>query len=187
MALPGGRGLWTAPRRATGRPLARRGLRGRLMQVRRNYTDGTEKVPKGKGVRSVPMTPGRRRPCVPQGARLPQRRRRSGLLLTHRSPPGPLQPAAPALPGDQESGAAADSIPRSAPALRMMAITVLNGYVVQSFMWHQHFSTTARYLHHKPRREDAARLHAALANLRWRKPLRPSKGRVERRAWEAVA
>jgi len=28
-------------------------------------------------------------------------------------------------------------------------------------MGHQHYSTTQRYLHHKPRREDAARLARA--------------------------
>jgi len=32
---------------------------------------------------------------------------------------------------------------------------------VQSYMGHQHYSTTQRYLHHKPRREDAARLARA--------------------------
>jgi integrase len=32
-------------------------LVGGLVHVRRNYTDGREKVPKGKRVRSVPMTP----------------------------------------------------------------------------------------------------------------------------------
>jgi integrase len=30
---------------------------GGLLHVRRNYTDGREKMPKGKRVRSVPMTP----------------------------------------------------------------------------------------------------------------------------------
>jgi hypothetical protein len=32
---------------------------------------------------------------------------------------------------------------------------------VQSYMGHQHYSTTQRYLHHKPRREDAAALQEA--------------------------
>ncbi len=33
-----------------------------------------------------------------------------------------------------------------------LAITVLDPYAVQSYMGHQHYSTTQRYLHHKPRR-----------------------------------
>jgi hypothetical protein len=31
-------------------------------------------------------------------------------------------------------------------------------------MGHQHYSTTQRYLHHKPRREDAARLADAFGH-----------------------
>src|SRR5262249_7942599 len=42
------------------------------------------------------------------------------------------------------------------------AITRLDPYAVQSYMRHQHDSTTQRYLHHKPRREDAARLADAV-------------------------
>jgi integrase len=42
-----------------------------------------------------------------------------------------------------------------------LAITVLDPYAVQSYMGHQHYSTTQRYLHHKPRREDAAALQEA--------------------------
>lgn len=41
------------------------------------------------------------------------------------------------------------------------AITKLDAYAVQSYMGHQHYSTTQRYLHHKPRREDAAKLAEA--------------------------
>ena len=44
-----------------------------------------------------------------------------------------------------------------------MAITVLDGYAVQSYTGHQHYTTTQRYLHHKPRKEDAAKLGAAFA------------------------
>ena len=42
-----------------------------------------------------------------------------------------------------------------------LAITVLDPYAVQSYMGHQHYSTTQRYLHHKPRPQDALRLQAA--------------------------
>jgi integrase len=38
------------------------------------------------------------------------------------------------------------------------AITKLDAHAVQSYKGHQHYSTTQRYLHHKPRREDAAKL-----------------------------
>ena len=41
------------------------------------------------------------------------------------------------------------------------AITTLDAYAVQSYMGHQHYSTTQRYLHHQPRREDASALHEA--------------------------
>lgn len=41
------------------------------------------------------------------------------------------------------------------------AITVLDPYAVQSYMGHQHYSTTQRYLHHQPRRDDALKLHEA--------------------------
>ena len=37
------------------------------------------------------------------------------------------------------------------------AITRLHAYAVQSYMGHQHYSTTQRCLHHKPRRDDAAK------------------------------
>jgi integrase len=42
-----------------------------------------------------------------------------------------------------------------------LANTVLDPYAVQSYMGHQHYSTTQRYLHHKPRPQDALRLQAA--------------------------
>ena len=41
------------------------------------------------------------------------------------------------------------------------AITKLDAHAVQSYMGHQHYSTTQRYLHHQPRRDDAARLAEA--------------------------
>jgi integrase len=44
------------------------------------------------------------------------------------------------------------------------AITKLDPYAVQSYMGHAHYSTTQRYLHHKPRREDAARLADAFGH-----------------------
>ena len=41
------------------------------------------------------------------------------------------------------------------------AIKKLDPYAVQSYMGHPHYSTTQRYLHHQPRREDAAALAEA--------------------------
>ena len=41
------------------------------------------------------------------------------------------------------------------------AITKLDAYKVQSYMGHAHYSTTQRYLHHKPRPQDAQALHDA--------------------------
>jgi len=41
------------------------------------------------------------------------------------------------------------------------AITKLDAYKVQSYMGHAHYSTTQRYLHHKPRPQDAQDLHDA--------------------------
>ena len=43
------------------------------------------------------------------------------------------------------------------------AIKTLDGYAVQSYMGHKHYSTTQRYLHHQPRREDASKLAEAFA------------------------
>jgi integrase len=44
------------------------------------------------------------------------------------------------------------------------AITTLDPYAVQSYMGHQHYSTTQRYLHHKPKREDALALAEAFGD-----------------------
>jgi integrase len=41
------------------------------------------------------------------------------------------------------------------------AIKVLDPFKVQSYLGHAHYSTTQRYLHHQPRREDAAKLAEA--------------------------
>jgi hypothetical protein len=43
------------------------------------------------------------------------------------------------------------------------AVRKLDGYAVQSYMGHAHYSTTQRYLHHKPRREDAQKLADAFS------------------------
>jgi integrase len=44
------------------------------------------------------------------------------------------------------------------------AITQLDPYRVQSYLGHAHYTTTQRYLNHKPRREDAAKIAEAFGN-----------------------
>jgi integrase len=46
------------------------------------------------------------------------------------------------------------------------AITALDAYAVQSYMGHAHYSTTKRYLHHKPRPEHAQALQTAFGRPR---------------------
>jgi len=57
-----------------------------------------------------------------------------------------------------------------------MAIAVLDGFKVQSYMGHKHYTTTQRYLHHKPQPQDAARLHQAFGG----KPVVPPVEQSER-------
>ncbi len=138
-----------------------------MLHVRRNYTDRREKAPKGKRVRSVPMTPdvidalGRHKErehfaadddlvfCSTVGGYLDSwaLRRRFYRALDRAGLP---RVRFHDLRHHFGSG----------------AITRLDGYAVQSYMGHQHYSTTQRYLHHKPRREDAAALHEAFASNR---------------------
>jgi integrase len=89
-----------------------------LLHVRRNFTGGVEKMPKGKRVRSVPMMPA----VIDTLGRLKEREEFTDdddLVFTRE--------------GDHEDAG------------------------------HQHYSTTQRYLHHKAKREDAAKIAAAFA------------------------
>jgi integrase len=135
---------------------------GGLLHVRRNYTDRREKVPKGKRVRSVPMTP----PVADALARLKER----GYLAEDTD-----------LVFCNTAGEHLDSWALRRRYYRALkkaglrrirfhdlrhcfgsaAITRLDPYAVQSYMGHQHYSTTQRYLHHKPRPQDAQKLHEA--------------------------
>lgn len=56
------------------------------------------------------------------------------------------------------------------------AITKLDAHAVQSYMGHQHYSTTQRYLHHKPRRDDAAKLAEAFEPEAGYQPGTPEAG-----------
>jgi integrase len=133
-----------------------------LLHVQRNYTDGKDKIPKGKKVRSVPMTPA----VMDALAKLKER----GYLTDNDD-----------LVFVGEGGGYVNHFNLRRAFYRTIknaglreirfhdlrhyfgtqAVTVLDPLKVQGYMGHKHYSTTQRYLHHKPKREDAARLHTA--------------------------
>jgi integrase len=130
-----------------------------LLHVRRNYTGREEKIPKGKRVRSVPMTPH----VVDTLARLKER----GYLtedddLVFSNTAGDHL-CAWGLRRRYYKAVQAVGIQRLVfhelrHTFGTHAVRTLDGYAVQSYMGHAHYSTTQRYLHHKPRREDAQKL-----------------------------
>lgn len=138
---------------------------GGLLHVRRNFTGGAEKVPKGKRVRSVPMMPavidvlaalkGREHFtgdadlvfCNEVGGYIDHYKLRKRYYATL-----------------DRAGLRRVRFHDLRHAFGTAAITTLDPYAVQSYMGHQHYSTTQRYLHHKPRREDAARLAEAFGS-----------------------
>jgi integrase len=134
-----------------------------LLHVRRNFTGGVEKVPKGKRVRSVPMMPA----VIDALAGLKEREQftadgdlvftRGGEHLDHYD----LRKRYYAALG--RAGLRRLRFHDLRHAFGSAAITKLDPHAVQSYMGHQHYSTTQRYLHHKPRRDDAARLAEAFA------------------------
>ena len=135
---------------------------GGLLHVRRNYTDGREKMPKGKRVRSVPMTPR----VVDTLGRLKDRGylAEDGDLVFCNGVGDYLDSWAlrrryyRAL---KKAGLRRIRFHDLRHCFGSAAITKLDAYAVQSYMGHQHYSTTQRYLHHKPRPQDAAALHEA--------------------------
>ena len=135
-----------------------------LLHVRRNFTGGVEKVPKGKRVRSVPMIPA----AIDTLARLKDRDHFTNdddLVFTregeHLDPFALRRRYYVAL---KRAGLRRLRFHDLRHAFGSAAITKLDPYAVQSYMGHQHYSTTQRYLHHKPRREDAARLADAFGH-----------------------
>ncbi len=137
-------------------------LVGGLMHVRRNYTDNREKIPKGKRVRSVPMTGA----VVDALARLKDRGHLTDDddLVFINTAGGYL--ASWSLRrryyrAIEKAGLRKIRFHDLRHCFGSMAITVLDPYAVQSYMGHQHYSTTQRYLHHRPRPEDARRLERA--------------------------
>lgn len=135
-----------------------------LLHVRRNFTGGEERMPKGKRVRSVPMMPA----VVDTLARLKERDEftgdddlvfsRAGEHLNHYD----LRKRYYAVLERADLRRLRFHDLRH--CFGSAAITALDPYAVQSYMGHQHYSTTQRYLHHKPRREDAARLAQAFGH-----------------------
>jgi integrase len=141
---------------------------GGLLHVRRNYDSkrDVEMVPKGKRVRSVPMMPevmdllGRLKGreyftddgdlvfCSDVGEHLDY-----GHLRRFKH-------------AQERAGLRELRFHDLRHAFGSTAILKLDPYSVQSYMGHKHYSTTQRYLHHKPRREDAARLAEAFSGNR---------------------
>jgi integrase len=136
-----------------------------LLHVRRNYTNREEKIPKGRRVRSVPMTPH----VVDTLARLKER----GYLtedddLVFCNTAGDYL-CAWGLRRRYYKAVKAAGLRRLVfhdlrHTFGTHAVRKLDGYAVQSYMGHQHYSTTQRYLHHKPRREDAQKLADAFVS-----------------------
>jgi integrase len=132
---------------------------GGLMHVRRNFTDGREKVPKGKRVRSVPMMP----EVIDTLAALKDREHFTGdddLVFCSEV-------------GDhldhfklrKRFYAALDTAGlrrirfhdlRHCFGSTIITAPEITPADVQAYMGHQHFSTTQRYLHHRPRPAHAA-------------------------------
>ena len=137
-------------------------LVGGLLHVRRNFSSGEEKVPKGKRVRSVPMVPD----VIDGFARLKGRENFTGDkdLVFCNEVGGHLTPDV--LRGRYWKAQKSAGLRRLRfhdlrHAFGSAAITKLDPHAVQTYLGHEHYSTTQRYLHHRPRRQDAAALAEA--------------------------
>jgi integrase len=135
-----------------------------LLHVRRNWTDRREKVPKGKKVRSVPMAPA----VVDELARLKDRGvfAADGDLVfcnTVGDHLGSWQLRRRYYRAVERAGLPRLTFHCLRHTFGSQVIRQLDGYTLQSLMGHQHYSTTQRYLHHKPRPQDAAAIARAFA------------------------
>lgn len=135
---------------------------GGLVHVRRNFTGGREKAPKGKRVRSVPMMSA----VIDTLASLKEREHftADGDLVFCSETGGHLdhfELRKRFYAALERAGLRRIRFHDLRHAFGTAAIQKLDPYAVQSYMGHQHYSTTQRYLHHKPRREDAAALAEA--------------------------
>ncbi|MCB0862609.1 MAG: site-specific integrase [Solirubrobacterales bacterium] len=135
---------------------------GGLLHVRRNFSNGEEKVPKGKKVRSLPMMA----EVVDMLARLKERdhfTEDTDLVFCsvaggHLNPDHLRRRYRAAI---KKAGLRPIRFHDLRHIFGSTAIRTLDPYSVQSYMGHQHYSTTQRYLHHQPRKQDAARLSEA--------------------------
>jgi integrase len=144
-----------------------------LVHVRRNYTGKPPrlKVPKGKRVRSVPMTPR----VVDALAKLKERERFTGdadavfaTVLGGRLDGWALRRRA--YKAMERAGLRRIRLHDLRHAFGTTAIGVLDPLAVQGYLGHAHYSTTQRYLHHKPRPQDAAALEQAFGGEARGKP-----------------
>jgi integrase len=135
---------------------------GGLLHVRKNYTGGREKVPKGKRVRSVPMMPD----VVTALATLKEREHFTddddlvfvsevGEHVDHYELRRRYYAALEA------AGLRRIRFHDLRHAFGTAVIAKLDPFKVQGYMGHQHYSTTQRYLHHKPQPSDADAIAAA--------------------------
>src|SRR4051794_39036580 len=135
-----------------------------VIHVRHNYTDRTEKVPKGKRVRSVPMVP----EVADRLAKLKSREHfTSDENLVFCSEVGAhlcswklRRRFYRAL---EEAGLPRIVFHSLRHCFGPHGIRAWDPNTLQGYMGHQHYSTTARYLHHRPAAADAAKLAAAFS------------------------
>jgi integrase len=130
-----------------------------LLHVKRNYTGGEEKIPKGKRVRSVPMMPD----VVTALAKLKERENftgdndlvfvnETGEHLSH------FELRRRFYRTLKKAGLRKIRFHDLRHAFGTATIATLDPHSVQSYMGHKHFTTTQRYLHHKPKASDAAKI-----------------------------
>lgn len=136
-----------------------------LIHVRKNFTGGREKIPKGKKVRSVPMMPD----VVTVLAKLKEREHFTGDTdLVFCNEVGEhvdhFEFRKRYYKALEDAGLRRIRFHDLRHAFGTAAITKLDAFAVQSYLGHQHYSTTQRYLHHKPRQGDAAALAEAFGS-----------------------
>ena len=138
-------------------------LVGGLLHVRRNYTDGGRRCRRASGCASVPMMPrGGRRARPAQGPRALHRRRATSCSATRSA--DHLDSWALRrryYAAFEQAGLRRIRFHDLRHRFGSLAITVLDPYAVQSYMGHQHYSTTQRTCTTSRGREDALRLQAA--------------------------
>ena len=70
----------------------------------------------------------------------------------------------------EAAGLPRDPFPRPAPCVRSTAVKAFALSDVQAMLGHAHITTTMRYVHHRPGKDDGARLAAAFGTTRWTSP-----------------